>query len=402
MVLKVNLVKDHHLLITIKIQNNSVYKINIFHICGMRIAVNARLLLKNKLEGIGWHAYELVSRLVLLCPEDQFILFYDRKDGILVPHGANVEVKILKPVTRHPLLLWYWTEVYLKAAIKKCKAEVFYSPEPILPHGLKIKSIITIHDISPKILPTSLPFSHRKYYNYILARNIKNADHIITVSHFSKQEIIKHYTVNAATLSVIYNAARKIFKPLPECEKVEIRKKYTGGERYFIYLGSINERKNVDKIIKSFDLFKGTSKTGHKLILVGKRMGKFEKVNTAMTHCHFNNDIIEMGYVEDGLAARLLASADALINLSEYEGFGMPLVEAMQSGVPVLAAANSCFPEIIQDAGKLTSQSDVNQIAQDMFFVFQYPDQLIQKGLKRSSEFNWDTSAKLLCTIINI
>ena len=91
-----------------------------------------------------------------------------------------------------------------------------------------------------------------------------------------------------------------------------------------------------------------------------------------------------------------------LINLSEYEGFGMPLVEAMQSGVPVLAAANSCFPEIIQDAGKLTSQSDVNQIAQDMFFVFQYPDQLIQKGLKRSSEFNWDTSAKLLCTIINI
>ena len=136
-----------------------------------------------------------------------------------------MEVKILKPITRHPLLLWYWTEVSLKAAIKKSKAEVFYSPEPILPHGLKIKSIITIHDISPKILPTSLPFSHRKYYNYILARNIKNADHIITVSHFSKQEIIKHYTVNAASLSVVYNAARKIFKPLPDREKVEIRKR---------------------------------------------------------------------------------------------------------------------------------------------------------------------------------
>ena len=401
MVLIVNLVKDHHLLNTIKIQNNSVYKINIFHICGMRIAVNARLLLKNKLEGIGWHAYELVSRLVLLCPGDHFILFYDRKEGILVPQGANVEVKILTPVTRHPLLLWYWTEVSLKAAIKKCTAEVFYSPEPILPQGLKIKSIITVHDISPKILPTALPFSHRMYYNYILARNIKNADHIITVSQFSKQEIIKHYTANTDAISVLYNAARKIFKPLPENEKSEIRNKYTGGERYFIYLGSINERKNVDKIIKSFDRFKETSKTGHKLILVGKRMGKFEKVIRAITQSNFNKDIIEMGYLEDGLAARLLASADALINLSEYEGFGMPLVEAMQSGVPVLAATNSCFPEIMQDAGKLIEQNDVNQIAQDMFFIFQYPEQFIQKGLKRSSQFNWDTAAALLRSIIN-
>ena len=127
MVLKVNLVKDHHLLITIKIQNNSVYKINIFHICGMRIAVNARLLLKNKLEGIGWHAYELVSRLVLLRPEDQFILFYDRKDGILVPHGANVEVKILTPVTRHPLLLWYWTEVSESGDQKKQSRSFLFS-----------------------------------------------------------------------------------------------------------------------------------------------------------------------------------------------------------------------------------------------------------------------------------
>jgi glycosyltransferase involved in cell wall biosynthesis len=249
-----------------------------------------------------------------------------------------------------------------------------------MPKGLKIKKIITVHDISPKIMPFTLPFSHRIYYNFILKRNIHTADHLITVSDFSKQEIIKYYGANPENISVIYNAARDVFKPLTEIEKSDIRNKYAGGERYFIYLGSINERKNADKIIKAFEIFKSTTKSGQKLILAGKRMGKFDKVINSLADSPFKNDIIELGYVEDSLAASLLASADALINLSEYEGFGMPIVEAMQCGVPVVASHNSCFPEIIQDAGLLTNPLDTAQIAKDIFTVFLHPSDLLSKN----------------------
>ena len=146
-----------------KVRHNSIYQSNIFHICVMRIAINARLLLKNKLEGIGWHAYELISRMIKLLPEHQFILFYDRSDGIIVPEGKNVAVKTVRPVTRHPLLLWFWVDFSLKKAVIESGAEVFYSPEPIMPKELNIKKIITVHDIAPKIMPYALPFSHRIY-----------------------------------------------------------------------------------------------------------------------------------------------------------------------------------------------------------------------------------------------
>ncbi len=383
-----------------KVRHNSIYQSNIFHICVMRIAINARLLLKNKLEGIGWHAYELISRMIKLLPEHQFILFYDRSDGIIVPEGKNVAVKTVRPVTRHPLLLWFWVDFSLKKAVIESGAEVFYSPEPIMPKELNIKKIITVHDISPKIMPYALPFSHRIYYHYILQRNIPTADHLITVSDFSKQEIVSHYGVNPNTISVIYNAARESFRPLTEMEKADIRNTYTGGERYFIYLGSINERKNTDTIIHAFDIYKSTNKSGQKLILAGKRMGKFDKVIHALADSDFKNDIIELGYVEDSLVVKLVASAEVLINLSEYEGFGMPLVEAMRSGVPVVASNKSCFPEIIKDAGILTDPQDKAQIAKDIFTAVLHSSDLIEKGIKRSTQFNWDSSAKLLSNLV--
>jgi len=377
-----------------------MHKANIFHICVMRIAVNARLLLKNKLEGIGWHAYELISRMVKLNPNDHFILFYDRSEGIVIPEGKNVEIKSIRPITRHPFLLWYWADLSLKRALRESEAEVYYSPEPIMPKGLTIKTIITVHDISPKIMPNALPFSHRIYYNYILRRNIRIADYIISVSNFSRQEMVTHYGVHPDKITVIYNAARKNFKPLTEKEKIVIRKKYTGGERYFIYLGSIHERKNTDKIIKAFDLYKLSSQSRLKLILVGKRMGKFDKVVTALAESKFKEDIFELGYVKESLAIGLLAAADALINLSEYEGFGMPVIEAMQCGVPVIASNASCFPEIVKDAGILTDQHDLNQISNDLFTIVQHPDEFIEKGFKRSSQFNWDNSAQLVNKLV--
>ncbi len=364
-----------------------------FHLCVMRIAINARLLLHDKLEGIGRHAYELISRLILLHPEHEFILFYDRRQDIIVPPGAQVRAVSLYPVSRHPLLLWYWTEISLKKALIKYQADLYYSPEPILPDNLLIPSIITIHDISPLVLPDALPWDHRFYYQYILKRNIRKATHLITVSDFSKKEIIKHYGVGSQKIEILSNAAGINVRPSP----LSILPEYP----YFISISSIHDRKNVDLIIKAFDLFKSKYKTNHQLVLAGRRMGKHDKFLHSLAQSPNKKDILETGYLSEEKKVQLLAFAAALINLSEYEGFGIQLVEAFQTGVPVIAADRSCYPEITQGAALLVNPTDSLAVAEAMSTSLIDPGTMIQKGLMRAKDFDWLVSAKKLSALIH-
>ncbi|MEP7323266.1 MAG: glycosyltransferase family 1 protein [Saprospiraceae bacterium] len=366
----------------------------------MNIGINARLLIKNRLEGIGWHAYEIISRLVALRPQDTFYLFYDRENQILVPKGDNVKVISLFPPSRHPLLIWIWIEYAVRKACIKNDISLFYSPEVIMPATLNIPCIITVHDLSPIVLPDSLPWAHRLYYQNIIKRNLKLADRVITVSNFSKQEIISHYAVPASDIEVIYNAAREIFKPVEEQERRQIKERYTLGKPFFIYVGSIHKRKNIDKVIAAFDVFRQQYATEHKLILAGKFMGLSAEASEAIKNSAYQEDIIGLGYMTEDQLALLLGSADALINLSEYEGFGMPIVEAFASGVPVVAADKSSYPEIGGKAVLLVNPSQPLDVAVALQRCIKERGRLVEAGYVEIVRFDWDTAASSVSTLI--
>lgn len=359
----------------------------------MRIAVNARLLLKGRLEGIGWHAWELLTRIIKSQHAHTFILYYDRKEGIQVPEGKNVIFKSLNPVTRHPILLHYWTEISLKQEILKDKIDIYYSPEPILPSGLTCKTVITIHDISPILFPGTLSYAHRKYYQYLLPLNANKASSIITVSNFSKSEIEKNLKVSAKKISVVHNAARSSFYPLPKNEKTDHPNKHTINKKYFLSISSINKRKNIHKIIQAFDSYKSKTKLDYKLVLVGKRMGSYPALDDALNKSSNKNDIVFTGYLQDNEINHLLNDAIALINLSDYEGFGMQLVEALAVGTNVIASDRSCYPEILASNGIIVNPENISEIVEAMmnsdFFNENVPRIL----------YNWDYSAS---QIINI
>ena len=367
----------------------------------MNIAINARLLLHHRLEGIGWHAYEIITRLIQKNPQHQFYLFYDRKENIIIPESKHVTAITLYPPSRHPVLIHLWCEYSLKKALKKYKIDVFYSPEILMPDKIKIPTIITVHDLSPLVMPDSIPWSHSRYYRYLIHRNLKLADHILTVSEFSKHEIISRCGIEAQKIEVVYNAARNIFKPISEINKTNIRNEFTQGNPYFISIGSIHHRKNIDKVIAAFDTYKQTYHTAHQLIIAGKFMGLHSTAKQAINQSLYKKDIICTGYIDDDRLAAYLGAADALISLSEYEGFGMPLIEAFSSGVPVIASDRSCYTEICGGAAVLVQPDRVIDIAAAMQFGLDQKVTLIEKGFSTLRKYDWDRSADKISLLIN-
>lgn len=367
----------------------------------MHIGINARLLLSNRLEGIGWHAYELITRLIRLNPQHQFYLFYDRKQNIIIPEAKNVKAISLFPPSRHPILIHAWCEYALRKALKKYNIDVFYSPEVLMPGSKRIRCIITAHDLSPVVMPHSLPWSDRIYFQYLIKRNLGQADKIITVSNFSMHEILTTFDMQASKIEVVYNGVRSIFKPLSDAERSAIRIQYTHGHPYFISVGSIHARKNIDKVITAFEAFKRKYRTGHQLILAGKYMGLSAIAKQAIETSSFARDIVCTGYIADEQLASLLGAADASINLSEYEGFGMPIIEAMACEVPVIAADRSCFPEICGNAALLVDPYDSNQVCDAMKTCLDTKSEMVIRGRMELSRFNWDVSAEKISSIIN-
>lgn len=365
----------------------------------MRIGINARLLLRDRLEGIGWHAWEIIRRMTQKHPGHEFVLFYDRRDGILIPDGKNIQPVVLFPPSRHPLLIWWWCRA-LGLACVHYRIDVFYSPELLMPGGSIIPCLITIHDLSPLVIPRSLPFAHRWYYQFYTKKNAREAAHLFTVSQFSRSEIIRLLSVPPEKLSVVYNAARPSFRPTPDSEN--IRNRFTGGNPYFIYVGALHQRKNADKIIEAFDAFKKQEGSKHKLILAGKFMGKHRRIRTALAKSRYRADLLFPGYVPENDLSLMLAGAEALINLSEYEGFGMPLVEAFQSGTPVIAANRSCFPEICGDACLLVDPYNIPAVVEAMQRAIQNRKVLGAAGILQAGGYNWDESAELVWSRINL
>lgn len=359
----------------------------------MRIGINTRFLLSHKMEGFGWFTFEIVKRMVLSHPEHQFYFFFDRKYDEKFIFAKNVTPIVLSPQARHPILFKIWFDWSITKALKKFDIDLFFSPDGYLSLRTGVPQLGVIHDLNFEHHPADLPKWPLKYLKKNFPLFAKKAKHIITVSEFSKQDIITRYQIEPDKITVAYNAADSFFKLQKEDIQKEIKNKYTGGEDYFIYVGAIHKRKNVDRLITAFDLFKSKTLAKTKLVIVGDSLwGNGNGVAQ-------NNDIIFTGHIEFKELAVLVGSAKALCLVSYFEGFGIPLVEAMQSGVPVLSGNLTSLPEVCGDAGHLVDPYNIDEISSGLIKLDSdetYRSLLIEKGIVRAKDFSWDKSAEII------
>ena len=227
----------------------------------MKIAINCRLLLKNKLEGIGWYSFEIVSRIVKNHPQHNFYFLFDRPFHNDFVFAKNVTPIILYPQSRHPFLWYLWFEFSVTKFLSKNDIDLFFSPDGYLSLNTNVKTLLTIHDLNFEHFPEQLPFLTRKYYQYFTPKFCKKADAIITVSQQSKKDIIKQYRIESSKISAIYNGANKMYKPLEEIEKQEVKEKYTDGSDFFYFVSFELEAKMFRQFIsdpnssKSWEFF---------------------------------------------------------------------------------------------------------------------------------------------------
>src|SRR5688572_3309644 len=316
----------------------------------MRIAVNTRHLLRDRLEGVGTVTHEVMKRIVRDHPDDHYDYFFDRKIQPEFIHGPNVTGHSCFPPTRLPFLLRYWLNHPVAKNIKRLKDDVFFSPDGFVPLELKTPKVTMIHDVAFLRNPLHLIPRQRQFYDRWMPVFIQQADHIITVSHFSKMELIAGYRIPEQKISVVYNGVAPTYQPLSAEKQTEVREKYFGGRPFLLYLGSIHPRKNILTLIRAFEKFKSQNKSDYYLVIAGRPSWYTREIFQSVRNSPWQDDIQLTGFVEADTARSLIASADALIYPSRYEGFGLPVIEAMASGTPVICSNVSSLPEVAGDA----------------------------------------------------
>lgn len=365
----------------------------------MIIAVNTRLLIKDKLEGIGWFTYETLKRITQQHPEHKFYFIFDRKFHSDFIFSKNVEGVITPPQARHPVLYYLWFEYSIPYILRKIKADLFLSPDGYLSLSTKIKSLAVIHDLNFEHYPKDLPFLERKNYNYFFPKYARKATRIATVSEYSKSDIIKQYSIPESKIDVTYNGANEKFCPISKSEQENTRKKYSAGDPYFLFVGALLPRKNLVNLFKAFDDFKRKTPSNIKLIVTGEKKWWTKEIQEAYRAMKFKNDIVFSGRLSRDELHKVIASAHAMTYVSYFEGFGIPIIEAFNCNTPVITSNLTSMPEVAGDAALLIDPFSVESISEAMkkiAFDVKIRNELINKGKLRKLEFTWQKSADRL------
>ena len=362
----------------------------------MKIAVNTRLLVKNKLEGIGWFSYETLKRITTQHPEHEFYFIFDRKHSEDFIFSDNITPIELFPQARHPLLYYLWFEFSIPQLLKKLQPDLFLSPDGYTSLKSKFKSLVVFHDLNFEHYPEDIPLLERKYYKYFFPKYAKKADRIATVSEYSKQDIVEQYKVLPDKIDVVFNGANENFVPLNKSEKIKTKKEFSNGASYFIYVGSLHPRKNLVNLLKAYDKFKTENSSSVKLLIVGEKMWNTSEIDEVFNKMKFKDEVIFTGRLNVDKLHKVLASALALTYVSYFEGFGIPIVEAFRCDVPVITSNVTSMPEIAGDAALHVDPFSIDSIADALKKIDKNEElrnDLIEKGRQRRNDFTWQKSA---------
>jgi glycosyltransferase involved in cell wall biosynthesis len=365
----------------------------------VRIGIDAHCLGQKK-TGNETYTRELVDNLAHRPPNGHSFWIYlteqkeavERKDC-----GDSVRYHLIRPENAaFRLLLGFPIEA------RRRRLDVFHA-QYFLPPGLGCKTVLTVHDISHERFPE---FFTRKY-NY-LARTLipdscRRADWILTVSEHSKKDLVELYRLDPERITVTYNGYPEGFRPIPKSIAQETVDRLFGiSSDYLLFVGALQPRKNLRRLLMAYQQLRLKKKIEHKLVIVGKKEWLFESIFAAVRDLQLDNDVIFTGYLPSEHLPSLFSAATVFIYPSIYEGFGMPVLESMACGTPVITSTGSSLEEIAHGAAVLVDPYDVAALSTAIEDVVTNPEKqrtLSEAGLNRIKEFSYRRMAEETLTI---
>ncbi|MSS64493.1 glycosyltransferase family 4 protein [Velocimicrobium porci] len=379
----------------------------------MRIAFDIQPLLNNSKSGVGFYEHGLVTELVNKKKEDQFYLqFFSYKNR---EEKRKIAKRYLSNNTEMDECTYFPGSLYrvLMSFIYfpyhfffKKQAEITHFFNFCIPPGVKGKKVVTIHDMTFRAYPGTMRWKTKMVLALNIKKSIRRADKIIADSEFTKKEMQKYYSVNETKIAVVpCGIDFNIFHTEYNDDTIsEVKTKYKITGDYFLYLGTLEPRKNIEGLIKAYAIFckKHSNEAIPKLVLAGGKGWNYETIFSAVKEYSLEERIYFTGYVADEDVPKLMAGAYAFCFPSFYEGFGMPPLEAMACGTPVLTSNNSSLTEVTADAAFKVNPNSIEEIADGLEVLWQDKQlyhELRKKGIEQAKKYSWENAANLLYNV---
>jgi glycosyltransferase involved in cell wall biosynthesis len=358
----------------------------------MRVAIDARKLHDF---GIGTYIRNLLRHLARIDRDSEYVLLCQEPDlGVATQLGPNFRT-VLEPSPNYSLR----EQIHVPWVLHREKPDVFHAPHYVLPPATRRRSVVTIHDCIHLMFPQYL--RNRGAYFYARASMwsaAHQAHRILTVSEASKRDIIHFFSVRPEKVVVVYNAIEERFSETPSEEAIErVRERYQLNHPFVLYVGNIKPHKNLVRLIEAFAELRRRGFDELKLLIIGDEISKLPALRRAVHTHRLHKHVRFLGYLEDETLASLYRLASVFVFPSLYEGFGLPPLEAMASGTPVVTSNVSSMPEVTGDAAVLVDPYSVESIVEGIARVLTDPalsSDLRRKGIARAREFSWDRSVQ--------
>ena len=355
----------------------------------MRVAIDTR---KIHDFGIGTYIRNLLRQLARIDRDTEYVLLCREPDmGIAAQLGPNFR-SVREPSPNYSLR----EQIHVPWILRRERPDVYHAPHYVLPPAIRCRSVVTIHDCIHMMFPQYLP--NRAAYAYARASMwaaARRSDRILTVSEASKRDILHLFNVKPEKIVVVYNAIDEHFAAIPSDEHVaRVRERYQLDHKFVLYVGNIKPHKNLVRLIEAFSQLRRTH-DDVKLLIIGDEISKLPALRRAVHRHKLHKHVRFFGFVSDETLAALYRLAAVFVFPSLYEGFGLPPLEAMASGAPVITSNVSSLPEVVGDAALLIDPYDPDAIADAMRQVLSDDGlraSLRERGLLRARHFSWERS----------
>ncbi|MBI5303371.1 MAG: glycosyltransferase family 4 protein [Chloroflexi bacterium] len=357
----------------------------------MRIGIDARLVYYHK-AGIGQYILRLTQALAQIDSDNDYVLFASRKDDTRIVTQSNFKRARLWTPSHHR-----FERQALSLELLPFTLDVLHSPDFIPPSRTRFPGVITVHDLAFLLYPRFLTRESARYYGQVDIA-ARQADHIIAVSQSTKRDLIRLLGVPENKVSVIHEAAHPLFAPVTNTEALErTRARYYLTAPFFLFVSTLEPRKNLPTLLRAFRQLRDKYKITATLALVGNRGWLADEVDRVIAELNLGDTVRFLGGIPNDELVYLYNAAAAFVFPSFYEGFGLPPLEAMACGTPVITSNVSSLPEVVGDAALLINPEDVDALAVAMSRVLsdeKLRREMRDKGLKRAQGFSWERAAR--------
>lgn len=367
----------------------------------MKIGIDIRCLMNGRYSGVGWYAFNLLRNLFKLDRQNEYVLFYNSGKPVELPVWDYPNVKFCGfhyPNKLFNLSLNFFSRPYLDKLIGG--ADIFFSPNL---HFSSVssagRSLVVVHDLSFLAYPRFFTLKQQLWHQLILKKNIlSRAEMIVTDSQSTKQDLINLLGIKPEKIQVVYLGVSEKYQAEIDTEELaRVREKYQLPEKFFLSIGTIEPRKNLSSAIKALQRLGWPAD----LVVIGEEGWKCRPVKKLMAG---QENIHQLGYLDEGDKPAVYGLAIGLLYPSYYEGFGLPILEAMASGCPVIAGNNSSQGEVLEDCGLLVDPYNLAEISTAIELLMtdgSLRNKLIGQGKARAKEFNWARTAREILNIFN-